>query len=151
MRYLLGVTLIIASAVVFGLQLPGVAKDPVAAIKAELKTATFHASELAQKAPAMAPVKLHGQHTINCLEGPTGMHFKAAAGYPCQGQGNGVIPDLQAAAAGGTPGAQAALGDAQVALNLTLQVQTMNDINQAQPWLMVVARYLQRAYDALGM
>ena len=133
MRYLLGATLVIACSVVFGLPLPGGAAMSAAALKTEIKTAVFHSSELAQRGSAMTAVQLHTQHTINCLEGPKGMHFKAAAGFPCQGQGNGIIPDLQAAAAGGTPGATAALGDSKVALNLALQVQTMNDINQAQP------------------
>jgi hypothetical protein len=127
------------------------AQGSTAAVKAELKTALFHAGELAQKASAMSAVQLHTQHTINCLEGPKGMQFKAAAGYPCQGQGNGIIPDLQAAVASGAPGAQTALKDATTALDLALQVQAQSDVAQAQPWLKVVARYLQEASDALGM
>ncbi len=150
MRHILGAILVL-SVMVLALPLPGGAATSVATIKTEIKTAAYHASELAQKGAAIAAVRLHGQHTINCLEGPAGMHFKAAAGYPCQGQGTGIIPDLQAAAASGVPGASAALEDAQIALKLALEAQDMSDMTQAQPWLKVTAKYLQQAYDALGM
>lgn len=143
-------TLIVVCALVLSLQLPGAAQS-VSAVKTEIKIAILHSSELAQRGSAMAAVQLHTQHTINCLEGPKGMHFKAAAGDPCQGQGNGVIPDLQALAAGGSAGARTALNDATIALDLALQAQRMADVDQAQPWLRVVARYLQKASDDLGM
>ncbi len=138
-------------ALVLGLQPWGGAAESTTAIKAEIKTAAFHANELAQMGNAMRAVQQHAQHTLNCLEGPKGMYFKAAVGYPCQGQGNGVIPDLQAAAASGVPGARDALDNATTAWKLLLQVQSQTDIDQAQPWLKVVARYLQQAYDALVM
>ncbi len=152
MRDVIAATLILVSALVLGVQQPGGAAmmGPSASIKAELKTAIYHSSELAQKAAVMGPVQLHTQHTINCLEGPKGMHFKAAAGFPCQGQGNGIVPDLQAAVQSGVPGARAALGDAQIAWQLALQIQSMSDVNEAQPWAKVVARYLQMASDELG-
>jgi len=151
-RHIVGGALILVCALVLGLSHPSgtAAQEAVSAIKTELRTATFHARELAQKADAMTGVQLHLQHTINCLEGPAGMHFKAAAGYPCQGQGNGIVPDLRAAAAAGVPGANAAPKHAMTAWNLALQAQSMKDVNEAQPWVKVEARYLQMASDALG-
>lgn len=124
--------------------------DMVGSIKMQLKTATFHAGELAQKG-AIAATKLHMQHTINCLEGPMGPHFVQAAGYPCQGQGHGILPDLKAAAAANVPGAKAAWDDANIALNLAMQAQGMSDITEAQPWAKVVAEYLGKASSDLGM
>ncbi len=152
MRHLVAGALVVMCAVVLGLpQVGGAAMmDLVAGIQAQLKTAYFHSSELAQRGNAIAGVQLHAQHTINCLEGPKGMHFKAAVGYPCQGQGNGIIPDLQAAAAKGVPGAKAALDDATIAWNLAMQALSMTDVNQAQPWVKVVAAYLKKASDDLG-
>ena len=122
----------------------------VTSIKTQLKTATFHAGELAQKG-AIGATKLHMQHTINCLEGPSGMHFVQAAGYPCQGQGHGIIPDLKAAMAAGVPGAKKALDDVDVSLTLARQAQGMSDVTQAQPWAHVVAEYLTKASADLGM
>jgi hypothetical protein len=144
--------LVMVCLLVLGPARPGAAAAmvSVAGIKTELKTAVFHSSELAQRGSSIAAVQLHLQHTINCIEGPQGMHFKAAAGYPCQGQGTGIIDDLRAAAAQGVPGAGAALQDVQTALSLALQAQSMQDVNQAQPWAKVVAEYLQKASDALG-
>ncbi|HEV2283882.1 MAG TPA: hypothetical protein VGX75_15970 [bacterium] len=124
--------------------------DLVGSIKTQLKTASFHAGELAQKANAIGAVKLHSQHTINCLEGPTGAHFVQAVGYPCQGQGHGILPDLKAAVAAKVPGAQDAWDDANIALNLLLQARDMSDIMQAQPWDKVVAEYLAKASSDLG-
>jgi hypothetical protein len=128
----------------------GAMMDRTASIKAQLKTAIFHAGELAQKG-AITATKLHMQHTVNCLEGPTGADFVSAAGYPCQGQGNGILPDLKAAAAANVSGAKAAWDDASIALTLTKQAQGMSDVTEAQPWAKVVAEYLTKASNDLGM
>ena len=79
-------------------------------VKKELQPAIFHAGELAQRGTAVAASKLHLQHVINCLEGPTGANFKAAAGYPCEGQGQGIIPDLKAQVAAKVQGAEQGRG-----------------------------------------
>lgn len=151
MRHIVaGALAVVCVLVLGGVQARSAEMDRVASIKTQLKTAIFHSSELAQKGSSIAGVQLHLQHTINCLEGPKGAHFKAAAGYPCQGQGNGIIPDLQAAAAQGVPGAKRALDDATIAWNLAVQGEGMTTVNEAQPWATVVARYLQMASDALG-
>jgi len=119
------------------------------AAKKQLQTAFFHSNELAQKAPTIAGVLQHVQHVVNCLEGPVSKNFKAAAGYPCQGQGNGVIPDLQAAANAGDQAAVRALRFANVADKLTLNVLTFTEVDAAQPQMKVVATNVQKALDAL--
>ncbi|MBI3975658.1 MAG: hypothetical protein HY334_04625 [Armatimonadetes bacterium] len=125
-------------------------QDAVAAARTQLTTAIFHSGELAQRGTAVSGALLHVQHVINCLEGTQGPDFRAAVGHVCQGQGNGIIPDLKAASASGAKGADAALKFANVALNLSLQAVKMTDVNEAQPWALVVSRQLTSARDALG-
>lgn len=150
MRQMLAGTLVVLFGLV-AMPLPGGAAEMSMSIKSELKTAAYHSGELAQRpGVAIGVVKLHLQHTLNCLEGPKGMHFVQAAGYPCQGQGNGIVPDLKAAAAKGTPGAKEALQDAQIAWTLTTQALTMTNPDEAQPWAKVISRYIQMASDSLG-
>ncbi len=61
----------------------------------ELKTAISHAGYSA-KADALKAVTMHLHHVVNCLVGPQDKWFDAATGNPCQGQGNGLLPDLKA-------------------------------------------------------
>jgi hypothetical protein len=63
---------------------------------AELKTAIAHAG-YAEKAGTMAEVTMHLHHVLNCLVGPGDKMFDKAAGDPCQGQGNGIMPDIKKA------------------------------------------------------
>jgi len=119
-------------------------------IQMELKTAMFHAGELAQKANALAGVQLHTHHVLNCLEGPKGADFFAQAGNPCQSQGNGIIPDLQAATMHNVAGAQAALQEAMICQNLAKQALASTNLNEAQPYVLVVSRHLQAASQDLG-
>jgi hypothetical protein len=119
-------------------------------VKKELQTAIFHSGELAQRGSAIAPAKLHLQHTINCLEGPTGADFKTDAGYPCQGMGNGILPDLKAAVASGMAGAREALKEATLAQALAVQAISKNDVNEVQPWAKVISEHLKVALNALG-
>jgi hypothetical protein len=65
---------------------------------AELKTAVTHAG-FAAKYETMKEITLHLHHALNCLVGPQDKLFNAAAGNPCQGQGNGYLPDQKAAKA----------------------------------------------------
>ena len=58
----------------------------------EVSTAHTHAV-LAQSATPLAMAQLHLHHVINCLVGPKGTGFDAAAGDPCKGQGDGAIND----------------------------------------------------------
>ena len=125
-------------------------QDPVAAARAQLTTARFHAGELAQRGTALSGALLHIQHTINCLEGTQGPNFRAAVGHVCQGKGNGIIPDLKAAGAAGAKGADTALKFANIALDLSLPASKMTDVNEAQPWALVISRQLTEALNALG-
>lgn len=119
------------------------------AAKKELQTAFFHANELAQKAPTIAGVLQHVQHVVNCLEGSGGKNFNPAGGHPCGGQGNGIIPDLKAAADAGDQAAVRALRSANVADKLAVNVLTFTEVDAAQPQMKVVATNLQKALDAL--
>ncbi len=147
--------LVILSALVLALPRPGGAagspdQDLVLGIKDGLKTAVLHSSAPAQGEGAGAAVKLQLQQTINCLEGPAGLHFRPAVGDLCQGQGHGIIPDLQVAASQGIPGAEKALKDVTVAWSLATRAVAMTDVNEAQPWALVVAKYLRMASEDLG-
>ena len=72
--------------------LASAAGDP----SAELNTAVTHAG-FAAKYETMKEITLHLHHALNCLVGPQDKLFDAAAGNPCQGQGNGYLPDQKAA------------------------------------------------------
>jgi len=58
----------------------------------EISTAHAHAL-MAQNASSVAMAHTHLHHVINCLVGPGGNGFEAAAGDPCKGQGKGAIAD----------------------------------------------------------
>jgi len=58
----------------------------------EAATAGVHAGLAAQGA-GIEQVHMHLHHTVNCLVGPTGQGFDAKQANPCQGLGNGAIPD----------------------------------------------------------
>jgi hypothetical protein len=79
---------------------------------AEIANAGMHAG-LAAQGSDVATVHMHLHHTLNCLVGPSGSGFDAKELNPCQGDGNGAIPDesdagkkkaLQDAAAKATDG-----------------------------------------------
>ena len=63
----------------------------------ELSTAQTHAG-MASTQTDIAMAHKHLQHAINCLVGPNGKGFDAAAGNPCGKAGNGAIPDSTDAA-----------------------------------------------------
>jgi hypothetical protein len=125
------------------------AQGAAAAVKTQLQTSIFHAGELAQRGTVVAASKTHVQHVINCLEGPSGSNFVAAVGAPCQGQGNGIIPDLRAAQAAGVRGADRAMTFVQAAHMLLLQARQSEDVNLVQPYALVVANQLKLAMAAL--
>lgn len=60
----------------------------------ELATARTHA-QLASASQSVAVAKLHLHHVINCLVGPHGKGFDAAAGNPCKGMGDGAEMDAR--------------------------------------------------------
>ena len=63
----------------------------------ELSTAQTHAG-MASTQTDIAMAQKHLQHAVNCLVGPNGKGFDAAAGNPCGKAGNGAIPDSTDAA-----------------------------------------------------
>ncbi|MDB5734174.1 MAG: hypothetical protein JWP16_286 [Alphaproteobacteria bacterium] len=63
----------------------------------ELSTAQTHAGMASTQADIMMAHK-HLQHAVNCLVGPSGDGFDAAAGNPCGKAGMGAIPDSTDAA-----------------------------------------------------
>ncbi len=65
---------------------------------AELNIAKNHAG-MAAKAADLKTVQMHLHHAVNCLVGPDGKGFDAAAGNPCGKAGAGAIPDSTDAAA----------------------------------------------------
>jgi len=68
--------------------------------KAQARTGATHAG-FAAAADSAAAVDQHLGHALNCIEGPKGKNFNANWGYPCQGQGQGLVVDLRADRAGG--------------------------------------------------
>jgi hypothetical protein len=63
----------------------------------ELSTAKTHAG-MASTQTDIAMAHKHLQHAVNCLVGPNGKGFDAAAGNPCGKAGAGAIPDSTDAA-----------------------------------------------------
>jgi len=63
----------------------------------ELSTAQTHAGMASTQAD-IAMVHRHLQHAVNCLVGPEGTGFDAAAGNPCAKAGPGAIVDTTDAA-----------------------------------------------------
>jgi hypothetical protein len=63
----------------------------------ELSTAQTHAGMAATQTD-IAMAQKHLQHAVNCLVGPSGAGFDAAAGNPCGKAGNGAITDSTNAA-----------------------------------------------------
>jgi hypothetical protein len=58
----------------------------------ELATAGTHA-QLSAASQSKEVATMHLHHTINCLVGPHGRGFDAAAGDPCKAMGNGALMD----------------------------------------------------------
>ena len=63
----------------------------------EAAAGEMHAG-LAAKAATIEQVHMHLHHTVNCLVGPKGQGFDAKEANPCQGLGDGAIPDAADAA-----------------------------------------------------
>jgi len=87
-----GITGVLASGFAFG------AFAQTHSSQNEVATAHAHAL-MAASANTVAMGHTHLHHVINCLVGPKGTGFDAAAGAPCKGQGNGAIPDSKGNAA----------------------------------------------------
>ena len=69
-----------------------IATPVLADTAAELNIAQNHAG-MAAKAADLKTTQMHLHHAVNCLVGPSGAGFDAAAGNPCGKAGNGAIAD----------------------------------------------------------
>ena len=74
-----------------------IATPAFADLAGELSTAQTHAGMASTQAD-IAMAQKHLQHAVNCLVGPNGTGFDAAAGNPCGKAGNGAIADTTDAA-----------------------------------------------------
>jgi hypothetical protein len=96
---------------------------------AEVGTAHAHAL-MAKTANTVAMAQTHLHHVINCLVGPDGAGFDAAAGNPSKGKGNGASPD--AASNSALHGKlQSALADAQAGLKADSLSAVQEDAGKA--------------------
>lgn len=114
----------------------------------ELRTALVQVKLLQRGLGVLAP-QVYLQRVINCLEGPNGKNFNAAVGSACEGEGNGILPDLRAAAGANEARADLALRHATVAWRVALAAVNLIDSNEVEQQANVVASYLRRALDAL--
>lgn len=80
---------LLLSALLLGLSMPLLAAT---GLRPQLTTAVTHA-KLAMAASSISLTHMHLHHVVNCLEGPQGKDFDAAAGNPCKGKGNGAMVD----------------------------------------------------------
>jgi hypothetical protein len=124
--------------------------SPIASLRAQLRVASFHARELAQRAGNSQLALLHTHHVMNCLEGPRGPNFNQASGYPCQGQGAGILEDLKTAQAAGAPGTEAAAKQIVIAYELIKQSLRHRDLDDVQAWTKKSGELLSEALRAIG-
>ncbi|HEY3247782.1 MAG TPA: hypothetical protein VGK88_05780 [bacterium] len=114
------------------------------ALMDQFKAAQTHATFAAQS-DALASVRSHLAHVVNCLEGSKGANFSAAEMNPCQGMGNGIIPDLVARGAPATK----ALSEAREANTAALAALKISDLAQAKAGANKVATLLTAAMKDL--
>lgn len=115
----------------------------------QLQTARTHATYSA-RSEVMRDVREHLAHVVNCLEGPRGKNYDAKNDNPCQGQGGGVIPDLESAARSGQTGAARALDVAREADKLAIEAVKLTDLARAKAGASKVADLLGDALKAVG-
>ncbi|MDQ7821091.1 MAG: hypothetical protein RB150_11150 [Armatimonadota bacterium] len=120
-----------------------------AGLTSQVKTAQAHATNSA-RSEALRDARWHLSHVVNCLEGPRGKNYDAQAGNPCQGQGNGILPDLDAAVRAYQMGASTALDAARRADELAVETLKSNDLGQVKTGAGRVADLLGQALKALG-
>lgn len=124
-------------------------EKPAAGLVNQLKTAQTHATNAA-RAETMRDSLWHLGHVVNCLEGARGKNYDAKNLNPCQGQGTGVIPDLEGAAQGGQMGMSSALDTARKADQLALDTLKLTDLAQVKTGASKVSDMLGQALKAIG-
>jgi hypothetical protein len=88
LRPALSIRIAASVAALLAASLPATAAD----LGQEVATAAQHAGYAAD-AVIITTVHTHLHHTVNCLVGPGGPGFDAKEANPCQGKGNGALPD----------------------------------------------------------
>ncbi len=122
---------------------------PATGLVNQLKTAQTHATNAA-RAETMRDSLWHLGHVVNCLEGARGKNYDAKNLNPCQGQGAGVIPDLEGAAQSGQMGMSSALDMARKADQLALDTLKLTDLTQVKAGASKVSDMLGQALKAIG-
>lgn len=102
----------------------------------EIKTALTHAG-FAGSYDSLKEVTLHLHHVLNCLVGPKDRMFDASAGNPCQGQGNGILADIQ-----GGMGKDPQYYEAAWAARTADEAIKANDLQQAKSGAHVISLIL---------
>jgi hypothetical protein len=121
--------------------------QPAAGLVAAFKTAQVHATNAA-RAETLRDSLWHLGHVVNCMEGARGTHYDASNANPCQGQGTGIIPDLEAMS--GQMGAPSALDAVRKADALALETLKLTDLAQVKAGAAKVATMLTQASRAIG-
>ncbi len=114
-----------------------------------LKTAWTHAT-YASKSETLRDSLWHLGHVVNCLEGKGGKNYDANNLNPCQGQGSGIIPDLQAAVRNYQRGASSALDTAGKADQLALDTLKSTNLAQVKAGASRVSDMLGEALKSMG-
>lgn len=105
--------------------------------KVQARTGATHAG-FAAAGETAASVDQHLGHALNCLEGPQGRNFNPRWGNVCEGQGQGLVPDLREDASG-----RAWLLVAEAAQQLALRGLRTRDLAQKKNAARGVAALLQ--------
>ncbi len=114
-----------------------------------LKTARIHATNAA-RSETLRDSLWHLGHVVNCLEGKGGKSYDANNLNPCQGQGGGILPDLQAAARNYQMGASTALDLSRKAEQMAMDTLKLTELAEVKSGAAKVADMLGDALKALG-
>lgn len=115
----------------------------------QLRTARTHAMNAAGS-EALGGAIDHLAHVVNCIEGSKGANYNSKALNPCQGQGNGLIPDLQADSGRGRADATKALDFARQADRLAVDTLKLTDLARVKTAATRVADLLGEALRTIG-
>ncbi len=123
--------------------------QPATGLVDALKTGQTHALN-SSRSETLRDSLWHLGHVVNCLEGLNGKHYDAKNANPCEGQGSGIIPDLQLGVRRYQPGASKALDLASKADQVALDGLKLTDLMQVKAAASKAAAMLGDALKALG-
>lgn len=119
------------------------------AVVPQLRTARTHAANAAGSEAISGAID-HLAHVVNCIEGARGANYNSRALNPCEGQGNGLIPDLQADSGRGQADATKALDFVRQADRLAVDTLKVTDLARVKTAATRVAELLGEALKAIG-